>query len=51
MIHELLEGSERCSTSNEEAAIVKLANSVMLDGVAIPHGEREVISSRLGITD
>lgn len=40
---------ESSSSGDEEAALVELPDAVVLDGVAVPHRQREVVPPRLRV--
>ena len=51
VIYQLLKGPEGRPPGNEEPALVELPDAIVLDGVAVPNREREVVPSRLGVPD
>lgn len=51
VLDELLERSEGGATRDEEAALVQLAYSVVLNCVAISHRKGVVVVSALGVAD
>lgn len=51
MLDELLERSEGGAAGDEEAALVQLAYSVVLNCVAVSHREGVVVVSALGVAD
>ena len=51
MVDQFLERPESRPPGDEEAALVELADAVVLDGVAVPHGEGVVVAAGLGVAD
>ena len=51
VFHQLLQGPERGAPGDEESALVQLSDAVVLDGVAVPHGEGVVVAAGLGVAD
>merc|ERR1719219_1597013 len=51
VVHQLLQGPESCSPGDEKSSLVQLPDSVMFDGVSVPHTQREVVPPTLAVSD
>ena len=51
MLHQLLQGAECCASGDEETTLVQLADPIMLHGVPVSDGKREVVPPRLRVSD